>query len=308
MSVILIVGFIVSRISLDNRILWLAIALCASKNLKFQTIAKITFWTTLLVSGCVIFFSFIMDANIVITRKGGFSLGLGHPNIVHGIFMLLCSLYIYLNWNNISILKCIVLEVLNLFFYQITLSRSGMLSLSGMIVMIIIFKLLSYYKSDYKKKILSVYSIIIFIIIVTFSILPILYNLFPDSILLITIDSWLTGRLWQGSFYLDLGGINLFGNYFSELNTSTPVAYLDMGFFRILVEYGIISYFLIIIGYIKAIREVIEKDEYGLFFMMASMLFFTCIESLGTYVFFNITFLYFTKFLTFKTDKKLVEY
>lgn len=297
MGILLLLGTAIALSSTDNRMLWLAIALCASINTDFYKTTRLTYWvmlieTVAIVSSCVLFYG-----NIGTSMKGGLALGLGHPNILHGMVFLLCAMYLYLNWNYISIFKIAVIELTNFAIYKITLSRTGLLTITAMLLMILLYMFFP------SKKVMKFIVASVFIIVLAFTIAPLIYEQYPDNNILLRVDDIMTGRLWQSRWYYRISGIKLFGNYYAELYASDPYALLDMGVFRLLIEYGLIAYVLIMWGYFRIIMDAIKRNDIGLSFMCLAMLVFSCTESLGTYVFFNVTFLGFDT-LIFRSNQE----
>lgn len=290
-------GLIISIVSKDNRMLWLAITLSASINTDFYKLIKLTFKIVLIEVLLIVTSCLLLYGNIGTSLKGGLALGMGHPNILHGIVTILCSMFIYIKYDRLNAGHILLIEQMNFFIYLFTFSRTGFISVSVTLLMVLLYKI---FPTKYLLKFIAVVTMIMILI---FTMIPIFYQHFPNSKWLILFDNKLTGRLWQSRWYYRMSGIKFFGNYFEELNKANPYALLDMGFFRLLIEYGILAYLLIIFGYLGVIWKAIRNNDVGEFFLSISMMVFTCIESLGTYVFFNITFLSFGMVL-FKNNSK----
>lgn len=281
----LILGVISFYVTKDKRMLWLAIALSSFEKENFYKVAKLTAWlmlcaTCLIVCSCVLIYG-----NVGESLKGGMALGMGHPNILHCTVELIVALFLFVYWNKIKLKHIILMFVANKILYCFTWSRTGFFTLLGILLLVFWLKL----KEKYiKAEVIYLMSILLIII---FTVLPFLYSIYPQERIIQTIDNMMTGRLWQSVWYLNISGVRLFGNYYSELYSSKPFALLDMGFFRLLAEYGVVIYLLIVIGYILSMRQCVKYRNYGLLFLYVSMIIITCTESLGTYVFFNVAFL-----------------
>lgn len=289
-SLFFILALIIMFISKDKRLLWGVIVIGAMKNVDFSKIVKLTFYTMSIIISVISLSCICLYGNIGTSLKGGLSLGLGHPNILHGYFSLIAILFIYLKWDKLNTFHIIVMEIFNMILYGLTLSRSGMGILSIVFLMILIYKLFPY------VFLLKVYKLLCMIGVCIFTILPILYFYDPHNFVLNSIDKFMTGRLWQGAWYYNISPIGLFGNYFEELYSTHPYALLDMGFFRIIIEYGLLAYFIFVLSYYRLLNYV-EKARENLFFLLIFMIIFTYIESLGTYIFFNVSLLEFSAIL-----------
>lgn len=287
MGIMLLISTLIAYISVDKRILWLVIAICASINTDFYKTTKITFWTMLIETCIIVLSCVLLYKNIGTSAKGGLALGLGHPSILHGMISLLCAIYIYLWWNKLTILKVVFIEFLNIMLYQITLSRTGVIALSVILFMVFVYKILP------SPKVLKMVSVVTVIVVIVFTITPIIYNKYPNNNTLVFLDNIMTGRLWQSRWYYRLSGVTLFGNYYAELYSDKPFALLDMGFFRLFLEYGIVAYTLILYSYIRVIGNAIKDKNIGMLFMCSYIMISSCTESLGTYVFFNVVMLSF---------------
>ena len=294
-----ILGLIIAVVSKDKRMLWLAIALSASIDIDFYRLVDLTFRVMLIVVFGVVMSCLLIYGNIGTSLKGGLALGMGHPSIMHGTVAIICMMFVYLKWDKLNFAHITVIEAINLFLYTFTLSRTGFASLSITLLLVLSYKI---FPSKYLLRLIAGMTIIIAVV---FTIIPIIYQIFPDNKWLILFDDKMTGRLWQSRWYYNISGIRFFGNYYEELYKTTPFALLDMGFFRLLAEYGIIAYLLIGFGYIGLIRSSIKDNNTGMFFLAISMIIFSCIESLGTYVFFNVVFISFGILLFKNNDNKI---
>ena len=281
--ILILIGTFIAYVSKDKRILWLAIALSASDDVDYYSLVYYTYFS-MFIGFCVVVSSCILlYGNIGTSLKGGLALGMGHPSILHGTLAIICSMFVYLKWSKIKIRHLLVLEVINYLFYIPSMSRVGFLCLSATVVMVLIYKLYP------KRIIILTIGIVTIAFSIIFTFLPIIYEFYPNNSFLVAIDELMTGRLWQGRWYYRISGVRLFGNYYPELYADNPFALLDMGFFRLLLEYGLLAYILIFLGYIKILKESYLARNYGMFFLLVSMMIFSWIESLGTYVFFNVT-------------------
>jgi len=296
--VLLLATAITAYVSKDNRLLWCTIAIGAMEKINIQKIIKITCYTMAAMIAVIAFSCILLYGNVGTSLKGGLALGLGHPNILHGYFSLIIVMLVYLNWNKLRKSHIILLELINLMLYLITISRTGMGILSIILLMILIYKICP------TSFILKFYKIAALIGIGIFTILPILYYYNPENFILQSIDSVMTGRLWQGAWYYNISKIKLFGNYYEELYVANPFALLDMGFFRIIIEYGIIAYLIFVTGYYKLLTYTM-KTNVSMFFLIMLMILFSYTESLGTYVFFNVTLLGFSTVL-FKANRNIL--
>lgn len=286
--VINIIGFIVFIKSHETRILWFTIVIGASKNVKIREVAKYTFYTLLV---CVVFYITLFLMGVIpetTTLKGGHSLGLGHPNSMHLYLTLLIILFLFLNFDQFNYKYFIIFNILNIIVYFISQSRSGAFTLFTILLYPMMLSLL---KQIYMKRIFSIIFLssigilILFVILATFT-----YN---ESPLFKYLNTILTGRLYQANFYFKNFGASLFGHYLEYLNDPNAVAILDIGYSKLLINNGVISLLMFVIGYIKVLYKSLKLNKFNIILLVSTTLIHLLIENTMTYIFMNISLLYF---------------
>lgn len=299
--VTLCIGLIIWINTSDNRFMWMAISISAVKSIDINGLqdytVKILSWVSaiIILSYIVLVHFFLIDSAETLSARGGNGMGFTHPNILHQYILVIMILYIVNRIDNISVAKIIALEVFNILVYCVSLSRTGLL-----VFTLITIALIGYKTVTKKKTIVYIYFIFGVVLIFMFTILPILFLNHKEQLL--GVDAILNGRLWQGMHYYRDYGIHLFGNYMPELYEEIVHWYLDIGFFRVLVLNGIIAYILFTGGQIKIMYDAMKKNDYRMFFLIFVMVLMSLVESLGTYIFFNIGLLYLGRYI-FKKNK-----
>ena len=299
--VTLCIGLIIWINTSDNRFMWMAISISAVKSIDINGLqdytVKILSWVSaiIILSYIVLVHFSLIDSAETLSARGGNGMGFTHPNILHQYILVIMILYIVNRIDNISVAKIIALEVFNILVYCVSLSRTGLL-----VFTLITIALIGYKTVTKKKTIVYIYFIFGVVLIFMFTILPILFLNHKEQLL--GVDAILNGRLWQGMQYYRDYGIHLFGNYMPELYEEIVHWYLDIGFFRVLVLNGIIAYILFTGGQIKIMHDAMKKNDYRMFFLIFVMVLMSLVESLGTYIFFNIGLLYLGRYI-FKKNK-----
>lgn len=295
--VILMFSIISSYRTSDMRTIWFALFLVGSKNIKFESVVKVSLYTMIVCCSVFIIMSLFGLSSItsVSDVKGvRFSFGLGHPNMASAYYCIITALLCYLRKDKIKIWNIIVLFILGIIVFYLTKCTTGIILSSFYLILVLLLKL-NILKNNFVKYSICIF---LFLLIAFFSIAPIVYN---DN--LSYINSLLTGRISQSNYYINKYGINLFGsNVFSDLNSKTTDNILDNGYIRILVVNGLISYVFIVYNYINILKKCLKNEKYNLFTLIAFFVVYMCVENVSTYIFMNVTFLLFKTFI-FREDK-----
>ena len=213
-------------------------------------------------------------------------LGMGHPNV----FSLFCNLIFlhlaYLFYDKITIKHLAICSVIAGILYVACQSRTGLLTYMITLIFFVVFK---YTK---QRKVLLISSIIVSVLALLFSLLPIIYS--PYNNVMVQVNSFFTGRLSQAHYYYVNYGIKIFGqSLFEELNASYTQNILDIGYSRMYLYNGLAYYLAVIIGYVLLMKSAIKKNDRKLMLLICFFLVYMCSENPGTYIFFNISMLYF---------------
>ncbi len=295
---LLILGSFITFICHDSRVLWLSLVLSSLKGIELDKIIKTSFIT---MSFCVIIFFvlFMLGFTSGIYNdyvKGiRFGFGMGHPNMFSMYYNLLLAHLICLKFNTIrhsKIAFSLCIEVI-----VFILSKS----VTGLIIYFLIIVLFYVYNDDYfsnlriKEKIKDIFPIVVIFCIILFSLFPLIYS---NNTFFRKIDTMFTGRFSQANFYYEKYGISLFGNDISQdLQSKWSNAVLDNGYARMLICNGIIYYLSVTISSIILMFHLKKKKEYSLLLFVITLTVYMFTENVTTYVFMNVSMLYFSIFI-----------
>lgn len=282
------IGLISYKVTQRNEILRIVVFIAACKNVDVKKVLKFVFYTTL--AGCM-FLVFLSVSGIygrlaletdfgrgfIQTR---YCLGLGHPNALHCMFMMLMLLGLYLYNDRMKWYYYIILSLLNYGLFVLTDSNTGVLMTFCTILGAIIIR---YYKSLREKKWIYILGIIVFLACVIFSVLaaesrftkPNHYGFINSFIT--EVESHLNGRIID----LYYGSVNQEGTTATWSLFSRPENnyYFDMGFVRLFYWYGIIPGMLYVILNIMLIWQCYRKrDGMGLV-LMTVLAVYTVVEA-----------------------------
>lgn len=213
--------------------------------LKIRTITFITVITLSLLG-------ILENQSIKMWRNGKFdlrySLGYGHPNSLHlTLFVLVCT-YIYVRYDKFKKSDYLYITFLNLFVYKYSLSRTGVL----LIFLLLILVFISQYKFFSKLIINSCNSIFLLLLTISFT-FAIIYGKIDIAN---RLDILLNGRIKYSSYYINNYGFTLFGNY---LKGDTN-ALFDNGYLYLYIQFGLIG-LLFISGLIYFSCKYIKKTN-----------------------------------------------
>lgn len=289
---IIIIGVIIYLNTTDNRFIWMGIALAASKNIDIKKIEDITYKTLLFLfisigGSYLLLRCFNIIEVFSLNLRGGSGIGIGHPNMTHQYLAVILSIYICKHYRTITFAKLFITELLNGLLMVVTQSRSGFLSFT--IVFIVACATLRFRN---KKNYMRITACGMYGLVLFSSFAPIIF-LKHKTWFLTLIDNMFSGRLQQARYYYSEYGIKLFGSYMKELYADVIHWYLDLGFARVLILDGVVVYVLFVLGYYLIVEKSIAEKDMQKFIMVITMMLLTISESMGTYIFFNFTLLYF---------------
>ncbi len=221
-----------------NEIIRIVAFVAAAKDINLKNVMKITFYVTLTGVVCLMGLSIlgiygkmtIVDGNF---RGAGaplerYCIGLGHPNALHCMFWALVTLGIYLYFERVKWYHLLILEAANIGLYLLTMSRTGMISVTFTVLAALIFSVAPSLKEKrwvYVLGGLTVLGCVFFSLVIA----KYGYHQGPFS----WMDRFVTGRVRWGYFY---GNINMW----SLFSVPENVNYFDMGFMRLFYWYGFI--------------------------------------------------------------------
>lgn len=291
---LLSIGVLTFIFSTEKRILWLAIALVAVKDIKIDQIIPMSAFIYLFMclSFVLCFALGISDQGI--SMKGGMSFGLDHPNVCHNYFLLISCLYIYIYYGKIKVWHIILMLFLNWGLYLFTLSRSGALTFTAVLVYLFLIKII---KNDRKRKLCnSIFTFLLVFGALLITVLPIIYR---ENFIFDFINNLSTGRILQANVYYKAFGLHLFGEYLDILYEENPRWFLDIGYTKILINNGIIPYIFFMLGYCILIIKFSLVKQYRKILLLVMFFVNMYFENVYTYVFMNLTLLWFAEEILF---------
>ena len=301
MSVLLIVSILSFMKCRDMRFLWFVLAVCAAKDVDFDKTVEYSAKTVMICCICFIllyFTGFIEGANTNSIRGTRMSFGLGHPNMCSAYYALIVVYMIYLKFSKFKIKHIVLISTGALVVYYFTKSNTGFIITLFSIGVFIVLKYI-----PLKKINIKVITKILLFVIVTFTLLPIIYD---DSML--WLDNILTGRIHQAHFYFQKYGISLLGNDVSyDLNKWNTDNILDLGYARMLIYNGVFYYFTVVSGYIICLLDAWKKQQRNLVILLGTMIVYMATENVATYIFMNASMIYFSNIIFNEKERKVTK-
>lgn len=236
--IILLVGLADYILGGETTILFTAISLMLIKDSSVKKIIKVMLIARIFSFAIMILFPLLkiipmhsvyfyrLDTGTFIER---YSFGYEQPNLAHFGLNIIFILIIYLYYDKIKLSHLLIFEIINLFFYQYTFSRTGFIILTIYLILVFLMKK--------NKKILNlipkILSILFFCFIIISFLMAILYKKFD---IFYKIDQILTGRIRYMNIIFTNYSIPIFKsqNYYNVL--------FDNGYFDLIYNGGIIAF------------------------------------------------------------------
>ncbi len=187
-------------------------------------------------------------------------MGYGTGNIFHASAVILIILYMYYRKEKISYAELFLLCLTNLFVYQYSASRTGLIIGSFSVVLDTVLKLFRKREGFMKWMMFGLTAGMILVFSFSF-LLPVMYNGdWGSNSLASVLNRALTGRIQHGKTVFLSDPITVFGNP-NELS-----AFLDNSYMFLLMKYGIAVTLMIGTIYVLAVKSMIHrKDIYGIY-------------------------------------------
>lgn len=283
-----VLGMISYKATGRNEILRIAAFVAACKSADMKRVLRYVFYTTLagclalvLLSAAGIYGNLYLEADFgrgYMQRR--YCLGLGHPNALHCMFMMLVLLGLYLYNSRMKWYHYIILLIINQGLYSLTDSNTGMLitccAVLGAVIM-------HYIKLFRENKWIYAAGAALLLLCVVFSVLvadsrftrPENYNF--NNALAARADGSLNGRI--RSLYYDSENAEGTTATWSLFSKPENDYYFDLGFVRIFYWYGIIpGGIYIILNFFLIYRFYQRKDGMGLV-LMTVLAVYTVVEA-----------------------------
>ncbi len=231
---------------------------------------------------CAVAFSlFCANADTSAWQASRISLGFYHPNTLGGMLMIIGieMMYVFRNSKNpVPYLFSILLLVFN---WMICKSRTSLGVLTFAILCFILLKLNVNLIKNKVSQFLARNSYVLFVLL-SFT-LVLIYR--SNSALGAQLDSWFSTRLSLADNYLNIYGINLFGNAISTFDDvyvavdGTLYYTVDMAFICNALSYGIVGFLFFSIFYNLSFRELYKEKKYFLILSTLLMLVYGMMET-----------------------------
>ena len=283
-----ILGLISYRATGRNEILRIVAFVAACKGVEMEKVLKYVFYTTL--GGCLllillsvtgIYGELALEADFgrgyVQTR---YCLGLGHPNALHCMFLMLVLLGLYLYSNRMRWYGYAALAGLNYALFLLTDSKTGvMLTFCGILGAVLV----HYVKGLEERRWIYAVVFILLIVCVGFSILAADSRFArPEEYwfanpLIAEAETHLNGRI-QDLYY---GSVNREGTTATWSLFSGPENdyYFDMGFVRLFYWYGILPGTVYVLCNLWLIRQFYKTGNGMGLVMLAVLSVYTVVEA-----------------------------
>lgn len=281
-----ILMIIVSIQSGSNTLLSLWLFILASEKVDFSKLVKIDMITKVIFTIIIIL---LYHLNLTVqtqfhtylgeTRS---ALGFGNPNTFGYYIFSICADYIYLNSKKIKFKHLILLCLISYFVSTVSESRTSS-------ILIILLGLISLISSNLKILISAKkYKFILYWIFIIFTLLSfyLALNYDNNNSIYIKLNEIFSGRIINSYRYINNYKVNLFGQQIGVLNwDGSYTYYLDNAYLKLLLNYGLFSYFLIMFIYFK----MIKKASYNQNFILMSLILIYFIYGMTENVMFWLT-------------------
>ncbi len=283
MVILLSLGLVVFLKTLDAAALLTMMTICASKSVDLRQLFKYSFWlkaimfviiTTLVIFNVIDSQPFIRYEGDVYTVRYG--LGYGHPNAAHYTFFIICVLF-FLTYRNMKTIYFVLLECYNIFLFSFTVSRTGFLLTSLLILCNWAIKSKVVYRLFCKFG--NLLSFIYVILAVLSFATPLFVNVIVSEYA--GLGTALS-RLKTGTAVVINNVISLFGN--GGITT-------DYGFIFIGYQYGLIILIIYILGNTLLLRKFLKKHYLAEFFILVIYALYTMLESYSASILMNTSLL-----------------
>lgn len=283
-----ILGFVSYRLTGRNEILRVVVFLAACKHMDMKKVLKYVFYTTL--AGCMLLMALSVTGiygGLALEADFGrgytqirYCLGLGHPNALHCMFMMLALLGLYLYNGKMKWYSYGILFASNYSLYLLTDSNTGMLmtfcGIAGAALM-------HYWKKLSGMKWVYAVGIAVFVFCVIFSVLAADSRFAQPSEYWFKnpfigfVESHLNGRikdLYYGS--MTCQGTTATWSLFSEPGSNY---YFDMGFVRVFYWYGILPGTIYIILNVLLLWQCARNKDGMALVMVTALAVYTVVEA-----------------------------
>ncbi|WP_431061047.1 hypothetical protein [Weissella paramesenteroides] len=287
--IVAVITFVTSQ---DLLVLANFLMIISVRVLTIPRVIKIVFWANLV----SLIFSFAMynlgwirdNTNGTITKH---SLGLSHPNQLGAVLLviILCSIYLFIHGSTQQKLLLTVLVVVLYLLLIYSGSRGALISAILSNFVLIIFYL--------KPKTLFLICLLVGVFFLIFSLYSTGSSVYQSGSLLNKLDGIFTNRIRMNNYFMSNYGVKALGQRIvysggSDFMYHYDYAYLDNGYLRNLINFGLLYSILFYTYYILIIKKIKELQMYSLFVVIIPLLIYGFIEEGFTSFLINMTLLF----------------
>ena len=269
-----------------NTLLCLFLFVIGMRNVDFKLVCKISLlWyllgiaITILGSQC----GLIENWDYTSGARVRHALGYFYPSHATSVMLYTMCLFCYVLGNKLTFWQVILLEVLNILQYKETNARAGTLL---MVIMPILFWTI---KIDKKKISERLYGTILTLAFPVCAMLSILISLiYSGNGILLKINNMLSNRFSLAHEALKEYGVSAFGEEIKWIGNGgygyvfthfdESYNYVDCSYVRILLDYGVIFFVIVIIGFSLAARKAKQENDKYLLLSLAFVAMYSIIE------------------------------
>lgn len=263
-----------------NEIIRIAAFVCACKNIELGKLMSFVFYTTL--AGCLVLMVMSITGiygNPAIYTDFGrgmketrYCLGIGHPNALHCMVFMLTLLALYLYEKQMKWYSFIFAFLVNIGFFVLTDSKTGMMVTTMAIVLTAVFH---YFPNMGGYRLCYIGGILLLLSFILLSVSAAQYGI--ENPVLRKLDGLLNGRI------LDLywGSANHEGTtaHWSLFSDRGNTYYFDMGYVRVFYWYGIIPAVVCFVMNVLLFWECYKKKDTMGLVILITLAVYTVVEA-----------------------------
>lgn len=217
------------------------------------------------------------------------ALGFGNPNTFGYYIFSICADYIYLNSKKIKFKHLVLLCLISYFVSTVSESRTSS-------ILIILLGLISLISSNLKVLISEKkYKSMLYGIFIIFTLFSFYLGLNYDNTnsIHVKLNEIFSGRIINSHRYVNNYRVNLFGQQIGILNwDGSYTYYLDNAYLKLLLNYGLFSYFLIMFIYFKMIKKASNNQSFILMSLILIYFIYGMTENVMFWLTGNVFLLY----------------
>lgn len=188
-------------------------------------------------------------------------LGFAYASFASYYYFFTVLLYVCFRKDKLSYYELIIIEIINYYLFLLTDTKYSFFITTLLVLIIIIFKI----KPSLKQKLIDFKLLKFLPYILLF--ITLFLVLMPENELWNKLDMLVTGRLSLAKKGLETFGISIFGQAVELIGYDISAMdvsyynYVDSSYIQILIKYGIVNLFIILMIYVELIDKAIRKNN-----------------------------------------------